>query len=374
MSPRHRLRAARARLVILVLLLLLFSLFVFGAVLVAASSIQHRKELEGSLQRTALSFRYTRSRQLEQLTREGDLLASDPRLHQYREALRLTGPAFADYRTLRDALRQHMRDAFGTSAGDLLLLVDADGRLQLAVQQETPDPEGETRVEPSEATSEAEAAAGSTEPLPAEGRDLPLPLVEAVFQDGVSRAGYLRLSSKGFLYEAAAVPLKTTSRADGVLLVARRITEASLVDWSQGLPDGVVVLVANGEILAAHDRRAGRRPSPALASSLVTAIAGWNPPQTTGMVEPEKAPIGTLDVGGREWLDLAVELGSGDSRPAGWAIFLGDASGQADRTTRDAWLLAETGLAVLAMALVLTWLLAGWVVSPLAEDDEVAES
>lgn len=368
----QRLRTARSRLLILVLVLLLFSLFVFGAVLVAASSFQYQRELEASLQRTALSFRYTRSRELEQLTREGELLASDPRLQQYREALRLTGPEFADYRTLRDALRHHLREAFDTSAGDVLLLVDAGGRVQLAIQREQESPET-SAVEPSEAVSETEAVAGQTEPLPVEGRELPVPLVDAVFQDGLARAGYLRLTTKGFLYEAAAVPLQANTRADGVLLVARRITEASLKEWGQALPDGVVVVVADGQIVSAHDRRVGRRPTPALAASLEQAVAGWHPPQTTGMTEPEKVPVGRLDVGGREWLELAVELGSGGNRPAGWLLFLGDASGHEDRITRQAWLLGWTGLGVLAMALVLTWLMAGWVVSPLSDEEEVGE-
>lgn len=368
--PALRLRIARSRLLILVLGLLLTSLFVFGVVLVGASSLQVRRELESSLERTANSFRSTRSRELEQLTREGELLSGDPRLQQYREALRLTGPEFADYRTLREALRKHLRDSFGSSAGDVLLLVDGDGRVQLALQRPTLQPQAQAPVEPSEATSEAEATA--TEPLPPEGRELAVPLVDNVFQDGLSRAGYLRLEPRGALYEAAAVPLLRGAHADGVLVVARRITENTLKDWGQGMPDGVVVVVSEGEILAAHDRRVGRRPSPAMAASLEAAVSRWSPPESPGGPS-EEVTVERLDLGGREWRALAVVLGGGGNRAAGWALFLGDSSGQEDRITRAAWLLAETGLGVLALAFLITWLAAGWVVSPLAEDEEAAE-
>lgn len=368
---RSRTARARGRLLVVVLVILTLSLAAYGAILIAASVYQARRDLGNSLVRTALALRDTRSRNLEQLTHQADLVALDPRLQQYREALRLAGPRSPEGEELQQALHRHLEDTFQTTGGDVLVLVGPDGRVELRVDRAGPEAEGQPPVEPSEATSPAEAGPGVEGKAPErlhEGQPLQSPLVDAVFGDGDSRAGTVRLEAEGPLYTVAAVPLRKGARWDGVLLLGERVTEETLAQWGQGFSDGVVLAVAGGEILAAHDRRAARRPSPAVLSSLEEAISHWQPP-----AEPEEAlgageeptPPGRLEIGGREWMALPVALGvSTGQRPAGWILFLGDTSTLDDEVRREVWLLVEVGGALVALGLAFAWLAAGWVTGP----------
>lgn len=369
---KSRFGRARIRLLTLVLLLVLGTVFAFAGVLAAASSYQYRRDLADSLVRTATAFGYTRSRDLEQLTRQADLVAADSRLQQYWDGLRLAAPGSGDAEVLGEMLRDGLQELFTTAGGDILLLVGPDGRVQVGVERPPPTAREGTQMEPSEATSPAEEG-GPREKLPTRGERLDVPLLDSVFEDGEERRGYLRLQPHGAIYMAAAVPLRKGKRLEGVLLLGRRITEETLAEWGQGFSEGLVLVVSDRQVLAAHDRRAARRPSPALLGSLEKAVAGWEPPalaEGSPGSAAESPPPGTLDVGGRDWLELAVDLsGRRGQQPVGWVLFLGDTSTLEYKVTREAWILAETGLAVLAAALVLAWFGAGWVLRPLDREE-----
>ncbi len=363
---RKVLPTVRDRLLLLILFLLAACLLGFGVALAQLSSYQYHGDLGRALEQTATAFHYTRSRDLDQLGRQVGLLAADPRLHQYREGLALVAPEAPERSVLQQALEHHLLGSFRTAGGDVLVLVGADGLVQAVVQQQVHPREAD--VEPSEATSPSEGQETPTE-IPRPGQALGAPLVDAVFGDGQARAGCLRLQPDGALYTVALAPLQRDKRVDGVLLLGERITEKTLADWGQGLSEGIVLAVADRRIVAAHDRRAGRRPSPAMLNFLEKAIAEWQPPDDTGRsLETDRQIVspGSLDVGGRPWLEVPVALSQGEGRRSvGWVLFLGDTSGLEDKIGRETWLLAELGLGVLALGMALAWLLVGWVLAPL---------
>lgn len=363
---RKALATVRERLMLVTLTLLATSLVVFGVVLTQVSSYQSHWDLGRSLEQSATAFRSARSRDLEQLGSQVGLLAEDPRLHQYRQALALVPADSPERASLEQALQEHLEAGFRTAGGDLLVLIGADGRVQAVARPESPP--REAAVEPSEATSQAEGQEAPDE-VPGPGQPLGTPMVDAVFGDGQSRAGCLRLRSDGPLYTVALAALRQGKRVDGVLFLAERVTEKTLAEWAQNLSDGIVLAVSDRRILAAHDRRAGRRPSPAMLNSLEEAVARWEPPDDGGGAletdRPSMSP-GTLEVGGRPWLEVPVALSRGEGRRSvGWVLFLGDTSGLEDAASRETWLLIEIGLGVLVVGLGLAWFLVGWVLAPL---------
>lgn len=370
-SPaRQAFRATRRRLLGLVGGLLLFCLFLFGVGLNLGSTYQYRQDLETSLVQTAQSFRSTRARDLDQLNRQAGLVVADPRLQQYRQALAMVGADSSERVAIQESFRAHLVEILEAAGGDVLLLVGSDGRVQFSFQRPGITPR-EQAVEPSEATSPAEKgpADGSGPPeLPVEGQPVEIPLVDAVFADGAARSGPVRLQPQGSFYLAAVAPLQPGRGQDGVLLLAERITEKTLAAWGHGLSDGIILAVADGTILVAHDRRAGRRPSPAMLNSLEKAVAGW--PSQVGLPEQvtsegDDSALSTLDVGGRRWLEHAVALAPGEGgTPVGWVLFLGDTAALEDKVARETWLVFRLGLSVLVLGLGLAWFLARWVMAP----------
>jgi len=370
-SPaRQAFRATRRRLLGLVGGLLLFCLFLFGVGLNLGSTYQYRQDLETSLVQTAQSFRSTRARDLDQLNRQAGLVVADPRLQQYRQALAMVGADSSERVAIQESFRVHLVEILEAAGGDVLLLVGSDGRVQFSFQRPGITPR-EQAVEPSEATSPAEKgpADGSGPPeLPVEGQPVEIPLVDAVFADGAARSGPVRLQPQGSFYLAAVAPLQPGRGQDGVLLLAERITEKTLAAWGHGLSDGIILAVADGTILVAHDRRAGRRPSPAMLNSLEKAVAGW--PSQVGLPEQvtsegDDSALSTLDVGGRRWLEHAVALAPGEGgTPVGWVLFLGDTAALEDKVARETWLVFRLGLSVLVLGLGLAWFLARWVMAP----------
>ncbi len=363
---RKSLATVRERLLVLTLSLLSISLLVFGVVLAQVSSYQSRWDLGQSLEQSAAAFRSARSRDLGQLSGQVGLLAEDPRLHQYRQGLALVAPDSPERASLQQDLQTHLRDGIRTVGGDLLVLVGADGRVQAVAEPDTTP--REAAVEPSEATSQAEGK-GTPAEFPGLGQPLEGAMVDAVFGDGQPRAGCLRLRTGGSLYTVALAPLRQDKRVDGVLFLAERITEKTLAEWGQNLSEGIILAVADRRVVAAHDRRAGRRPSPAVLNSLEEAVARWEPPDDGGgALETDRptAPPVTIEVAGRPWLEVPVALSRGEGRRSvGWVLFLGDTSGLEDKLSRETWLLVEVGLGVLAVGLGLVWLLVGWVLAPL---------
>jgi hypothetical protein len=350
--------------------LLLFCLFLFGVGLNLGSTYQYRQDLETSLVQTAQSFRSTRARDLDQLNRQAGLVVADPRLQQYRQALAMVGADSSERVAIQESFRVHLVEILEAAGGDVLLLVGSDGRVQFSFQRPGITPR-EQAVEPSEATSPAEKgpADGSGPPeLPVEGQPVEIPLVDAVFADGAARSGPVRLQPQGSFYLAAVAPLQPGRGQDGVLLLAERITEKTLAAWGHGLSDGIILAVADGTILVAHDRRAGRRPSPAMLNSLEKAVAGW--PSQVGLPEQvtsegDDSALSTLDVGGRRWLEHAVALAPGEGgTPVGWVLFLGDTAALEDKVARETWLVFRLGLSVLVLGLGLAWFLARWVMAP----------
>lgn len=370
-SPaRQAFRATRRRLLGLVGGLLLFCLFLFGVGLNLGSTYQYRQDLETSLVQTAQSFRSTRARDLDQLNRQAGLVVADSRLQQYRQALAMVGADSSERVAIQESFRAHLVEILEAAGGDVLLLVGSDGRVQFSFQRPGITPR-EQAVEPSEATSPAEKgpADGSGPPeLPVEGQPVEIPLVDAVFADGAARSGPVRLQPQGSFYLAAVAPLQPGRGQDGVLLLAERITEKTLAAWGHGLSDGIILAVADGTILVAHDRRAGRRPSPAMLNSLEKAVAGW--PSQVGLPEQvtsegDDSALSTLDVGGRRWLEHAVALAPGEGGgPVGWVLFLGDTAALEDKVARETWLVFRLGLSVLVLGLGLAWFLARWVMAP----------
>lgn len=366
-SPaRQAFRATRRRLLGLVGGLLLFCLLLFGVGLNLGSTYQYRQDLEASLVQTAQSFRSTRARDLDQLNRQAGLVVADPRLQQYRQALAMVAPDSPERVALQESFRAHLVEILEAAGGDVLLLVGSDGRVQFSFQRPGITPR-EQAVEPSEATSPAADGSGPPE-LPIEGQPVEIPLVDAVFADGAARSGPVRLQPQGSFYLAAVVPLQPGRGQDGVLLLAERITEKTLAAWGHGLSDGIILAVADGTILVAHDRRAGRRPSPAMLNSLEKAVAGW--PSQVGLPEQvtsegDDSALSTLDVGGRRWLEHAVALAPGEGgTPVGWVLFLGDTAALEDKVARETWLVFRLGLSVLVLGLGLAWFLARWVMAP----------
>lgn len=368
-SPaRQAFRATRRRLLGLVGGLLLSCLAVFGVGLNLGSSYQYRQDLEASLLQTAQAFRSAGARDLDQLSRQAGLVVADPRLQQYLQALAMVEPDSPERALLQDSFRAHLIEILEAAGGDVLLLVGPDGRVQFSFQSSRTTSR-EKAVEPSEATSPAEenrADGSGTPELPMEGQPVQIPLVDAVFEDGASRSGSVRLQPRGGIYLATVVPFRPGRGQDGVLLLGERITEKTLATWGHGLSDGIVLAVAEGTILAAHDRRAGRRPSPAMLNSLEKAIADWPPPvAVAGGASLDPAALGTLDVGGRRWLEYAVALAPGEGKaPLGWVLFLGDTSTLEDKVARETWLVFRMGLGVLVLGLALAWFLARWVMAP----------
>jgi hypothetical protein len=363
-------RATRRRLLGLVGGVLLFCLFLFGVGLNLGATYQYRQDLAASLLQTAQSFRSTRARDLDQLNRQAGLVVTDSRLQEYHQTLAMLAPDSPERVALQDSFRSHLVEILEAAGGDVLLMVGSDGRVQSSFQRPGIIP-GEQAVEPSEATSPPEKgpADGSVPPeLPSEGQSVEIPLVDAVFADGTARSGPVRLQPQGSFYLAAVVPLQPDRGQDGVLLLAKRVTEKTLAAWGHGLSDGIILIVADGTILVAHDRRAGRRPSPAILNSLERAVASWSsradlPEQVTS--EGEDSSLSTLDVGARRWLEHAVAMAPGEGgKPVGWVLFLGDPDAVEDKVARETWLVFRLGLGVLVLGLVLAWFLARWVMAP----------
>ncbi len=323
-------------------------------------SVRGQKALDNSLIQTVTAFRYTITGKLEWLSSQAELLALDP---FWCNCSREPQPPSAkgDEKATPDSAQKYIEDSLANTDGSVLILLDEKKRVIRLAERSVPNTFMDSQVPP-ELTVSTE---GTKEPekrpslAPMVGQVFSDPAIDAAFEYAESQSCYLRFQGDGLVYGMVVVPCFKDKALKGALVLAEDISDRVLGECSQGMLDGVLAVVVDRSLLASFDKRTARRPSPALLSSLEEACSTWTPPTTPQNMSPKDGESfmkpETVEVAGRQWRSLAVELKGTSKLPVGWVLFLGDTSSLDSALSWNIWFFVIAVLAFIPIIYLVSW-------------------
>lgn len=352
----------RGRLSAAVTLATALCVFVVAGVFTLTSYREGYSDLNGNLNQSVTAFHHTMVRNLEWLSDQGELIASDPRVSQYREALALAEPESEEAKELQAVLQEHLKHVLAGIDGDAILLIGANDEVTSFAVREIAKAGEESRLENSETDSKSSGVDSVI--APTLGQKMRLPMMDAVYKYSDTRVGFCRLNEGGPLFAVATIPCFKGKSIDGVLVLANAVSIELLSDWSRGGVDGILAVVSDKKVLVAYDKRSARRPSPVLLESLEVMASSWIPPVTAESgLERTDVPFTPSDVTitGCQWRALPVVLDSGEgSKPSGWVLFLADTSDLSLTTSRAVWVFGFALAILLPLVFGIFWKVSPW--------------
>ena len=303
------------------------------------------KQINSSLGQTITAFSHALNSRSELLNNQAEALAKDPRWQKPLPSV-LDKEKTAAAEQEAEQYQQFLQEALQTTeAGVILLLNDKKqvvgaaerSNINLLSESVAPAPLVENGGKPEE-KAEAEKHVSV---VPELGTLLEQPAVAAAYEFAEIQSGYMCLKSDGAVVGAVVVPLTDGKKVKGAFLLGEILSDKVLNECSQGMMEGVLALVVDHKVLAAFDKRTAKRPAPLLLTSLEDMADTWIPGNAAQRItlkegEPNASPE-KMEVAGRPWSALSLELSSGGKHPIGWVLFLADTSSVEEAVHYNGW-------------------------------------
>lgn len=128
------------------------------------------------------------------------------------------------------------------------------------------------------------------------------------------------------------------------------------------MPPGLLVLVAQGKVFSAYDKRSDSRPTPTIAAELDKMLKYWNPRQNldeSGKGSSQfKISSSNVKLAGKTWKAAVAELDSSKKREAAaYVVFLADPMNLDQEIKQHIWVLGICLAVTLIMQSVLVYFL-----------------
>lgn len=362
----------RWRAVVMVAVIYLFSFSIVASSVIYLARTRGEEGLSAALVQSVKAFGYTSTRDFETSVTQAEFLAADSWLDAYRNSTNLKHSFDSLSEADKKALDSDMLTALANISKDAVAVVDTEGNVCFFAERTAPKEKGGGT--PSEANfgkAETDTKKGESADianLPKNIDKLDADFLDSVFKFGEASKGCLRFSSSSSapLYNVVAVALnkgaKDEKKKNGALLLAERIDDKALVKWSQNMPPGLLVLVAQGKVFSAYDKRSDSRPTPTIAAELDKMLKYWNPRQNldeSGKGSSQfKISSSNVKLAGKTWKAVVAELDSSKKREAAaYVVFLADPMNLDQEIKQHIWVLGICLAVTLIMQSVLVYFL-----------------
>lgn len=362
----------RWRTVVMVAVIYLFSFSIVASSVIYLARTRGEGQLSYALVQGVKAFGYTSTRDFDTSVTQAEFLAADPCLNNYRNSSHLK-QSFASLSPVdKKTLTTEMLTSLANISKDAVAIVDSEGNICLFVERVAP------KEKSSGTPSETDFSKAETPNKNGEdnGQDevaknidkLEADFLDSVFKFGEASKGCLRFSSSPSapLYGVVAVALnkgnKNADKREGALLLAERIDDKALVKWSQSMPPGLLVLVAQGKVVSAYDKRSDSRPTPTMAAELDKMLKYWNPRQNlaeSGKGSSQfKITSSDVKLAGQTWKAAVAELDSSKKRDAvAYLVFLADPMNLEQEIRQHIWVLGICLVVTLFIQSILVYFL-----------------
>ncbi|MGM9992766.1 MAG: hypothetical protein ACI376_08000 [Candidatus Bruticola sp.] len=358
----------RWRSVVMVTAVYLFSFSIVASSVIYFAKIKGEEKIAAALVQCIKAFGFVATRDFDASVGQAESVAADARFDRYRNKPNLQ----QSFNQLSDQdlrkLSSECTTELANLSKDAAAIVDANGKVCFFVER--PAIKEKNLISPAEADFSKEEAdkKDGTEDLivPKHLDKLDADFLEPVFKFNEAGKGCLRLydSPSAPLFSAVAVPLTKgkDEKKSGALILAERIDDKALAKWSQNMLPGLLVLVSQGKVLSAYDKRSGSRPTPTIAAELDKMIKYWNPRQViygAGSGSPKfEITSSRVKLAGKNWQASVAELASGKKREStSYLIFLADPANLEQEIRQHIWVLGISLVVTLIMQGVLVYFL-----------------
>lgn len=362
----------RWRAVVMVAVIYLFSFSIVASSVIYLARTRGEGELSAALVQSVKAFGYTSTRDFDTAVTQAEFLAADSCLDAYRNSANLKQSFDSLSEADKKALSSDMLTALANISKDAVAIVDTEGNVCLFTERTAPKEKGggtpseadfgkaETHGKKSEAVDKTDSSKNLDK--------LDADFLDSVFKFGEAGKGCLRFSTSPSapLYNVVAVALnkgaKDEKKKNGALLLAERIDDKALVKWSQNMPPGLLVLVAQGKVVSAYDKRSDSRPTPTIAAELDKMLKYWDPRQNldeSGKGSSQfKISSSDVKLAGKTWKAAVAELDSSKKREAAaYVVFLADPLNLDQEIRQHIWVLGICLAVTLVMQSVLVYFL-----------------
>ncbi|MGM9998962.1 MAG: hypothetical protein ACI38Q_06175 [Candidatus Bruticola sp.] len=358
----------RWRSVVMVTVVYLFSFSIVASSVIYFAKIKGEEKISAALVQCIKAFGFIITRDFDASVGQAESLAADSFFDHHRNAANLQQSFETISEKEREELKGNCLTALANLSKDAVVVVDAEGRVCFFVERPA--------IKEKNLASPAEADFSKEEVAKKEGAEVAaapkhLDKLDADFFDPVLKfneagKGCLRLhdSPSAPLFNAVAVPLIKGKKGNeiGALVLAERIDDKVLAKWSQNMLPGLLVLVSQGKVLSAYDKRSGSRPTPTIAAELDKMIKYWNPRQlldgTGGANSKFKITSSSVELAGKNWQASAAELASSKKREStAYLVFLADPANLEQEVRQHIWVLGISLVVTLVIQGVLIYFL-----------------
>ncbi len=361
----------RWRAVVMVAVIYLFSFSIVAGSVICLARTRGKEELSFALVQSVKAFGYAGTREFDTAVTQAEFLAADSCLDAYRHSPNLKQSFASLSEADKKQLSGDMLTALANISKDAVAVVDSEGEVCFFTERTAPKEKGGGapaeidfgKAENHDKQSETAAKSETDKNLD----KLEADFLDSVFKFGEAGKGCLRFSSSSSapLYNVVAVPLNKGSKDEkkrGALLLAERIDDKTLVKWSQNMPPGLLVLVSQGKLVSAYDKRSDSRPTPTMAAELDKMLKYWSPRQNlaeSGKGSSQfKITSSDVKLAGKTWKAAVAELDSSKKREAvAYVVFLADPMNLDQEVSQHVWVLGICLAVTLIIQSVLVYFL-----------------
>ena len=340
----------------LVCCLVLFWL-IAGGVYCYMAGVRGLEHLDGNLMQTVTAFRHTMASNCEWISGTAEIVAMDP--CWLKHCSDKPGEVVPD----EDFVQKHLAETLNSTDCGLFILLDNKFRVvRVGVRQSVaarPEKKDAAAQQPAEGENAGEASSPEFK-LPEVGTVIDTPPVKAAFEFGEGQIGFWNLQENGGLCGTVVMPLSDgKGHVKGAFILGEPLNSKLLNDYCPGAFGGVMAVIINRSVVSTLDKRTARGAAPALLSSLEEACSTWTPSTEvvrdtlSSKVYDALAPS-TLEVAGRDWRSLAVELSNGKEQ-VGWVLFLADTNSLDRENSWNIWFFVACIVLFIPVCFGLCW-------------------
>lgn len=326
---KHITSGARWRIAVLsISLYIFFSMFI--AVAVSRSTFERgESELNNLLTQTLNSFAYNNTAEFEKMVKLAKSFTSEELFSKYVK----DGPNEIFAKTNEkdlERLSAYLMIELGGLDEDLLLSTDKDGQVYFCVERKSTEdaPPIVDNKDIEEHVNDTKKAIVESNNQGKNSYTINPSFLKPVWEHEESSTGYIRLTNDGPIFFAVAVPWEKDNSQKGALILGKRIDNRCLINWTQGMPAGIIMVTSGQSIINSYDKRTATAPTPTIESSLDKLNKGYNwqdavpKPSKKDGVLPKAQEV---ELAGKKWKALSSELFTGGTREnIGFVVFLAD--------------------------------------------------
>ncbi|MBQ7528648.1 hypothetical protein IJT10_01910 [bacterium] len=326
---KHIIGGFRWRIAVLsISLYVFFSIFI--AMAVSSSTFKRGdSELNNLLSQTLNSFAYNNTAEFEKMVKLAKSFTSEELFSKYVK----DGPnevfAKTDEKNL-ERLSAYLMIELGGLDEDILLSTDKDGQVYFCVERKSTEDSSTLadNKDIEEHVNDTKKAIVESNNQGKNSYTINPSFLKPVWEREESSTGYIRLTNDGPIFFAVAVPWDKDNSQKGALILGKRIDNRCLVNWTQGMPAGIIMVTSGQDILNSYDKRTATSPTPTMESSLDKLNKSYNwqeavpkPSKKEGVFIKAKE----VELAGKKWKALSAELFTGGKRDnIGFVVFLAD--------------------------------------------------